>query len=444
MPEFLNVQAFQAFLQTTIDSLRDALIGPGTPLQFGSIGIAFALAWLATRVLRPGLLRFVDRLTQSGGSERLRRQVNDLTHPVIWFLLQWVFLTLSLRDGLPSEVLRITSTLLGAWIAITIASSIFRDPAWSRAAATLAWIAAALRLLHLFEPAMLLLDGMAVTIGGVRLSVLLVLKGAALTIVLLKLALGLSAMLQRRIDRFPNLTPSSRVLAGKMLQLTFVTLAIVMAMGSVGIDLTAFAIFSGAVGVGVGFGLQKVVSNLVSGIILLIDRSVKPGDVIEVGGTYGWVNSLGARYASIVTRDGTEHLIPNEDLITQSVVNWSFSDNLVRRRVKLGIHYKADLDLATELILKAAKDTNRILQKPEPQCLLTGFGDSSVDLELRFWISDPQNGTTNVADRVLRRIWKAFHENDIEIPYPQTDLHIRSAPALEPMLRSARDSDPVD
>jgi small-conductance mechanosensitive channel len=428
LPAALEPSAVMAFLRDSVDALRDAVLSPGTGLQVIAVAIAFGLAWLLGRMLRPALLSLVERLTPEGRGERIRRQVHDLTMPVVWLLLQWSFLATAVRNEQPSEVLRITSTLLAAWVVIHLASSIFRDPSWYRGIATMAWIVAALRLLHLLEPTLEFLDELAITLGGVRLSAFLVLKGGLLAAVLLRSALAVSAVLQRRIDSLPNLTPSARVLTGKVLQLVLVTLAVVVALGSIGIDLTAFAIFSGAVGVGVGFGLQKVVSNLISGIILLVDRSVKPGDVIEVGQTYGWVNSLGARYASIITRDGTEHLIPNEDLITLPVVNWSFSNSLVRRKVPIGIHYNSDLDLATKLILEAARATDRVLVQPAPVCLLKGFGDSSVDLELRFWISDPQNGVSNVADGVLRKVWHAFHEHGVEIPYPQRDIHLRSAP----------------
>ena len=225
--------------------------------------------------------------------------------------------------------------------------------------------------------------------------------------------------------------PSS--LLGKILRSLLVFISFVIALSTIGLDLTSFALLGGAVGVGIGFGLQKVVSNLVSGLILLIDRSIKPGDVIEIEGTYGWINSLRARYASVITRDGKEHLIPNEDLITNRVINWSFSDRNVRVRVPVGISYDSNPRLAIELCLQAAKSTSRTLMDPEPKCLLTGFGDNSIDLELRFWIDDPSNGVGNVRSAVLLSIWDKFNENNIEIPYPQRDVRIRNiAPTKNP------------
>ncbi|HSG65815.1 MAG TPA: mechanosensitive ion channel domain-containing protein, partial [Gammaproteobacteria bacterium] len=175
---------------------------------------------------------------------------------------------------------------------------------------------------------------------------------------------------------------------------------------------------------------QKVVSNLMSGVILLMDRSVKPGDVIAVGDTYGWVSGLGGRYVSIVTRDGIEHLIPNELMITQTVENWTHSDNKTRLKLPLGVHYDSDVRLAIGLCVEAALETDRVLKQPEPKCLVLGFGDSAVDLELRFWIQDAHQGVRNVRSDVLLRIWDKFHAQGVQIPYPQRDLHIRSAQAV--------------
>lgn len=217
-----------------------------------------------------------------------------------------------------------------------------------------------------------------------------------------------------------------RVLSIKILNIALITIAILITISAAGIDLTALAVFGGALGVGLGFGLQKIFSNLVSGFILLMDRSIKPGDVIAIGQTYGWINHLNARYVSVITRDGIEHLIPNEVLITERVENWSFSNNLVRLKIPVGISYKSDVRHAMELCVDAAMMTPRILLNPEPRCLLRGFGDSSVDLELRVWIEDPANGRGNVLSEVLLGVWDRFHEHGIEIPYPQRDLHIRS------------------
>jgi small-conductance mechanosensitive channel len=250
----------------------------------------------------------------------------------------------------------------------------------------------------------------------------------------------MSRLLDQRLQLFAPLTPAVEVLASKLVRMTLLTLAVVLALGSIGIDLTAFAVFSGAVGVGVGFGLQKVVSNLVSGVILLLDRSIKPGDVIEIDGTYGSVSTLNARYASVLTRDGKEYLIPNEDLITQRVTNWSFSNDLIRLHAKVGISYESDPHEAIRLALEAARNIPRVLNDPAPNCVLLEFGDSTVNLELRFWIRDPANGTANIRSQVMLNLWDLYHQHGIGMPYPQRDITLRNPDALANLL-SARQAE---
>jgi small-conductance mechanosensitive channel len=227
------------------------------------------------------------------------------------------------------------------------------------------------------------------------------------------------------------------VLLGKLLKITLITLAVVVALNSVGIDLTALAVFSGAVGVGIGFGLQKVVSNLISGVILLLDKSIKPGDVIELGSTFGWISSLGARYVSVVTRDGKEYLIPNEDLITQQVVNWSFTNQLVRMEITFGVSYSSDPHEVRRIAREAAAKPSRVAKDTPPVCHLTGFGDSSLDFVLRFWIRDPQDGVANIRGEVLLAVWDAFKEHGIEIPYPHRHLVVTQPIPVEARERAA-------
>ena len=212
-------------------------------------------------------------------------------------------------------------------------------------------------------------------------------------------------------------------------------------LSTVGIDLTAFALFGGAVGVGLGFGFQKVFSNLISGILLLLDRSIKPGDVIEVGSTFGRIQALRARYAAVRTRDGTEYLIPNEDLITTRVVNWSFSNKLVRLKIPFGVSYDSDIVLARKLVLEAAAATSRVLKVPKPVCHLKDFGESSIDLELRIWINDPEKGVSNIGSEIRLAIWISFKEHGIEFPFPQRDVHLKPARVAEGGLEAGDQED---
>ncbi|MDG4474730.1 mechanosensitive ion channel family protein [Thiovibrio frasassiensis] len=354
--------------------------------------------------------------------------VLPLATPLLWLFLQIISLLVAMEAEWPHDLLTIVVNLLAVWIVIKTASLFFNNTAWIRLITVIAWTLAALNILDLLGPAVRLLDRLSLKFGKLQISLLTVLTGFLTVVLLLWGARLLSHLLEKRIRGNASLSPSIQVLFVKLSKITLITVAILVGLRSVGLDLTGFTIFTGAVGVGIGFGLQKIFSNLISGIILLLDKSIKPGDVITVGETYGWVNSLGARYTSLIAPDGKEFLIPNEDLITQQVENWSFSNSTVCVKMPVGIAYSADVRKAMALCEEAARQTERIIQEPPPQCLLVAFGESSVDLELGVWINDPINGVKNVKSAVLLNIWDAFHEQGIEIPYPQRDVHIRTMP----------------
>ena len=235
-------------------------------------------------------------------------------------------------------------------------------------------------------------------------------------------------MLTHSIGRLTRLDVSQRALVQKLAGIAVIVVAALIGIDLLGIDLTALAVFSGALGLAVGFGLQKTVGNLLSGLILLMDRSVKPGDVIVVGETFGQVTKIGVRAVSVVTRDGKEHLIPNEQLMVEPVENWSYSSRNVRIHIPVGVAYASDLPLAQKLMIEAATAAERVLKSPAPTVWLRGFGDSSVDHEILAWINDPEAGVGNVQSDILNRLWLLFQEHGIEIPYPQSDVHIRSLP----------------
>jgi small-conductance mechanosensitive channel len=417
------------FLKSGLEELQAWFFGEAFVLstlgQVLVIAAAFFVARLAAKPFQSWLRMQAKKRKLEGGLKQVFRTATALSLPIIWLMLQWLSVLVASGAGWPNHLIEITVSLLTAWVIIRLASRLVGDPAWSRLIAVTAWTIAAINIVGLLDETVDLLDSVALTLGDLRVSALTVIKGVLALTLLLWLASVLSRVMERRISALPNLTPSIQVLFIKLLKIALVTIAIVAAMGTIGIDLTALAVFSGAVGVGIGFGLQKVVSNFISGIILLLDKSVKPGDVIAVGETYGSISTLGARYASVVTRDGTEYLIPNEDIITQQVVNWSYSNSAVRLKIPIGISYKSDVRKAIDLCLEAAAEVPRVIADPKSVCLLKGFGESSVDLELRIWINDPQNGVSNVKSAVLLLVWDKFHQNDIEIPFPQRDLHLK-------------------
>ena len=354
--------------------------------------------------------------------------VLPLAAPFLWLFLQMLSLLVAMEAEWPHNLLTIVVNLLAVWIVIKTASLFFDNTAWIRLIAVFAWTLASLNILDLLGPTISLLDRFALKFGGLRISLLTVLTGFLTLALLLWGARLLSHLLEKRIRENSALSPSIQVLFIKLSKITLITSAILVGLRIVGLDLTGFTIFTGAVGVGIGFGLQKIFSNLISGIILLLDKSIKPGDVITVGETYGWVNSLGARYTSLIAPDGKEFLIPNEDLITQQVENWSFSNSTVCLKIPVGISYSADVRKAMALCEEAARQTDRIIQDPPPRCLLVAFGESSIDLELGAWINDPANGVKNVKSDVLLKIWETFQEQGMDIPFPQQDIHIRSMP----------------
>jgi small-conductance mechanosensitive channel len=390
--------------------------------QLAAIAVTFGIAALLTRRLVPWL----DRYTTHVHAGRIVVLGLPLVLPVIWLALQWLSISVATTLGWPRAVLSTAVTLLGAWIAIRLASQIVKNAVWAKLIAWTAWSIAALSIVGLLDPTIELLDSAAIEIGTLRISLYTVAKSTVALAVLLSLALYLTGLIESRIRTSRALSPTVQVLFAKSLKIVLVSLALLIAILSVGIDLTALAVLGGAIGLGIGFGFQKIVSNLISGVILLIDRSIKPGDVISVSGTYGWVTALGGRYVSVVTRDGVEHLIPNELLISERVENWTHTSNRTRLKVDVGVHYKSNLPEVITICEEAARETDRVLKDPEPKCLFVEFGESALKLQLRFWIADAHNGVQNVKSAVLLRIWEKFKQQSIQVPYPQRDLHIRS------------------
>lgn len=345
---------------------------------------------------------------------------------IIFVALLWLVVWVMREVTWPSRsyILAIAANLALAWLIVVLATRLIGNPLARSLVRYGAWIWIALRILGLTDATARALDSAAITFGETRISVWLVLQAAVVLGLLIVLARFLSTQTRARIQSNENISPSMRVLAVQILQVLLYGAAFFIGLRAVGVDLTGLAVLSGAIGVGLGFGLQKVVSNLVSGVIILLDKSIKPGDVITVGETFGWINSLGARYASITTRDGKEFLIPNEDLITTQVVNWSHSNDFVRLDIYFGTSYGDDPHKVRAISVEAAKGVPRVLTAQPPVCHIVGFGDSSVDYILRFWISDPTGGLTNIRGNVYLALWDAFQEHGISIPFPQREVKV--------------------
>lgn len=295
----------------------------------------------------------------------------------------------------------------------------------------LVWGLVILHLLGWLPEVLAMLDAVAIELGTVRISVLSALQLILMVGVAFTLAIWLSEVINRQLLS-AGLTPSMQVGISKFSRFLLITLAFLVALNAAGIDLSSLAIFGGALGVGLGFGLQRIASNFISGFILVFDRSIKPGDIITVGQNTGSVHELRARYVVVRNREGVDTLIPNENLITSEVVNWSFVDRNVRTTIAVQCSYKDDPEQAMALLLECASASSRVLQDPAPVVRLVSFGESGIDLQLQVWVNDPENGFANVKSDINLAIWRAFKAAGITIPYPQRDLHIKSMPGTVP------------
>ncbi len=369
--------------------------------------VALTMGW-------PSFLRLLARA--------IAANLGMIAFVMIVALMQIAMFVLAPSAG--SYLLGVVGKLATAWVIIHVIAGLIRNRLIFRILAISAWTIAALSILGLLGPTADALDSVAVSLGNLRITPLLVLKTILLLILALWAASASSTFLERRVHGAADLTPSFRVLIGKLVRLVLMTLAILIVVRSTGIDLSALAIFTGALGVGVGFGLQKIVSNFFSGVILLVDKSIKPGDVITVGESYGWVNAMNTRCVAVITRDGREVLIPNEDLVTQRVVNWSYTKEEIRLDVPFSADVTADPHRVRRVALDAAGAVERVLKTPAPVCHFVAFGSKSLDFMLRFWIDDPVAGITNVRGLVLLALWDAFKREGIAIPSPVQDVRL--------------------
>jgi small-conductance mechanosensitive channel len=423
-----------AALTVSTQDLAAALLRPWIAYQLGLLLALALLAYLISRPLKPRLHAWMRRRE---GWPTWRMRVLVVLHRrlslLIFVALIWTVVLVMREITWPSRsyLLGIIANLATAWFLVAFVTRFIHNALLRAIIRYSAWIWVTLSLLGLNEQARTLLENLAIHIGTMRLSLWTVIQATVILAVLFAGARFLTTITSTNIKRNEDISPSMQVLAVKFLQVALYGAAFFIGLRAVGVDLTGLAVLSGAIGVGLGFGLQKVVSNLVSGVIILLDKSIKPGDVISLGETFGWIQTLGARYASVVTRDGKEYLIPNEDLITGQVVNWSHSNAYVRLDIFFGTAYDDDPHRVRALAISAAASVDRVLDTPKsPVCHVTGFGDSSVDYILRFWINDPTGGLTNVRGAVYLALWDTFKANGVSFPFPQREVRmLGNAPA---------------
>ncbi len=425
----------------TLGSLRDQLIplwndaadfvvSLGQTWRLYQVAIIAALAvvsWIVGKMLAARMEKWL-RTREGWSKRRLRLGVHTRRRiPMILFvLLSWLVVSFMREVTWPSRSYLIAAigTLATAWVLVGLASVVVENRVLRRATKWALWIYVTIYYLGVTDEIAEVLDNIAISAGNFRISLLDVISAVAVTAALFAVARIFSQASSDRVRNNDDISPSMQVLTVKFIQLLAYGAAFFLGLKVIGVDLTGLAFLSGAIGLGLGFGLQKVVSNLVSGIIILLDKSIKPGDVISLGETFGWIQQLGARYVSVVTRDGREYLIPNEDLITGQVVNWSHTNAFVRLDIYFGTAYGDDPHKVRKVAIAAASQVPRVLSFRPPVCHVVGFGDNSVDYILRFWIDDPTGGLTNIRGNVYLALWDAFKENNITHPFPQREVRL--------------------
>jgi len=418
-----------------INQIQDLIFGLLRPWNAYQIAIALVLFLVAT-LLSSALkkrLRSLIEVRDGWPIWRMRFMVvfEERLRLLLFVILIYFVIAVMREVTWPSRsyFLSVIGQISLIWYTIAILTRLIANLLARKAVSYLGWTWGTLSVLNLSEPIRSLLDSAAINLGEARISVWLTLQATLTLLIFFAGARFISTTGAEQIRKNKDISPSLQVLIIKFTKVVLYCAAFIIGLRTVGFDLTGLAVLSGAIGVGLGFGLQKVVSNLVSGVIILLDKSIKPGDVISLGDTFGWIEALGARYVSVVTRDGKEYLIPNEDLITGQVVNWSHSNEYVRLDLLFGTSYEDDPSFVRSIAVEATMKVERVLKDRKPVCHIINFGDSSIDYILRFWIKDPAAGLTNVKGDVYLALWQTFTDHKVTIPFPRSEVRI-----LEPEL----------
>ena len=430
-------------LKTWLNETWQWLLTNIVTIDVGMQLIAIVAALVPAAMFGPSLKRFLSaQVVERAPAGLLRRgaeALRELALPIALYLtltlLRIVFGSADFATGWIGAAI----ALMNAWIVVRLVTLVIQSRFWSRVAFYIAWPIAALDAFGALGPVVSQMQALALPLGQnadgqpIEISLFDVARTLFYFALLFWGANALSNIAQQQIDQVEELSPSLKALIGKVLGVLLPVIALLIALQIVGFNLATLAVFSGAVGLGVGLGLQRIVANFIAGFTLIADKSIKPRDVVEIDGIMGWVTAMQARYVALRTRDGTEMLIPNDRFMSEGVTNWSRSDRVVRLHAPFGVSYSTkDLKHVQQLAMEAATAVSRVVDTPKPVCNLVEFGDSSVNFDLRFWITDPQNGLANVKSEVLMNIWDALAEHNIEIPFPQRDLHVKSWPAEQP------------
>jgi small-conductance mechanosensitive channel len=431
---WLHLQAFFDILLT-----RNVLI------EVGALVVCLGMGWLAAVLLRyQERFRALHPAPGAIGMDLLAYIAVTVLPVLVVFglvlLARGIVRAVALDATILDAVLRLNAAYVVIRVGVLLFAMSLGNKAWMQnlenRVTLFIWLAFAADYLGWLDPIVSVLDRIGITSGNSHISVWSVLKVLFTLTLFVLVAMWISRWIDRRLKRLSTLAPSTRIGLAKFANAFLIALSILVGLNTAGVDLTTLTVLTGAIGVGLGFGLQSIASNFVSGFVLLMDRSIKPGDVISLSGqsgtsteNFGWVQELRGRYVVVRDRDGIEMLVPNQQLIQNAVINWSYTDPRIRLKLPVRVSYKDDPELALKILLDACEGQRRVLRDPPPVSRLMQFGDHGIELELRFWISDPQEGVNNVRSEVNRTIWALFKQHDITIPVAQREVYLHNAPA---------------
>jgi len=398
--------------------------------QIGVLLLCLAVAWLVDRqVARRGVsTRRAVRIGQRG--------LQRLSFPVVALLLL-ALAQLLLKPWIHTRLLALALPLAASLAVIRIVFYVLRQAlgkssavaAFERLFAFVVWAVVALHIAGLLPDLIAIVEGISFSVGKQKLNLWLVLQGLVTVLITLVVALWLGGLVEARLARARELDANLRTVFTRLAKVLLLTLAVMIGLPLVGIDLTTLSVFGGALGVGLGFGLQKIASNYVSGFIILLDRSIRIGNIISVGAERGQVTQITTRYTVLKSSSGIEAIVPNEILVGSVVQNESFSDPRISVTLGVQVAYAADVELALGLMREAAAQQARVLAEPPPKAFLLAFKDSGMDLELCFWISDPEMGSQQIRSDINLAMLRAFAAAGIQIPYPQREVRLLGASA---------------
>jgi small-conductance mechanosensitive channel len=403
---------------------------PAASWQIAAIITAVLIAWGINGILRAYVMR-----NAPGNWKLTIGSINRVLFPLSTLLIVLIAKAI-LANWQHTSLLHLASTLLIAMAAIRLAVYAIRyiiSPGGvlktlENTLSAVIWTVLALHLSGFLPEILIVLRTIEFTIGKTTVNLLIVLQALLTIFATIFVALWCSRMIENKLMLAGNINMNMRVVLSKVLRIFLLFIAILIGLSAVGLDLTLLSVFGGALGVGLGFGLQRIASNYVSGFILLLDKSMQIGDIVTVDTHYGTITDLRTRYLVLKKLDGTQVIVPNELLIINPVINHSFTDRNMRVLLDLQVAYQSDLELVLKLMLEAAADNARVLVTPEPAATIKAFGDSGVDVTLSVWIADPENGQLSLKSELFLALWQMFKANNISIPFPQREIRILDQP----------------